>query len=66
MVSFLVFVIPAPIALVMEMYVFLPIKFIYDSTVVVKVKLMEMWDPGLFYTKSFFGFLDSKHRNTGE
>ena len=50
----------------MEMYVFLPIKFIYDSTVVVKVKLMEMWDPGLFYTKSFFGFLDSKHRNTGE
>jgi hypothetical protein len=29
----------------------LPIKFIYDPRVVVKVKLVEIWVPSLFYTK---------------
>jgi len=51
MAFFLMFVIPTMIALVMEMYVLLPIKFIYDPGVVVKVKLVDMWVLGLFYTK---------------
>ena len=51
MAFFLVFVIPTFIALVMEMYVLLPIKFTYDPQAVVKVKLVEMWVLGLFYTK---------------
>ncbi|KAF9644723.1 hypothetical protein BDM02DRAFT_3190349 [Thelephora ganbajun] len=51
MAFFLVFVIPTLIGLVMEMYVLLPIKLIYDPNLVVKVKLAEMWVLGLFYTK---------------
>jgi len=51
MAFFLVIVIPTLIALVMEMYVLLPIRFIYDPKTVVKVNLVEMWVLGLFYTK---------------
>ena len=68
MAFFLVFVIPTLIALVMEMYVFLPIKFIYDPRVAVKVKLVEMWVLGLFYTKIILrlpGFEAPRRMNEG-
>ena len=51
MAFFLVFVIPTLIALVMEMYVFLPLKFAYNPRVAVKVGLVDIWVLGLFYTK---------------
>ena len=51
MAFFLVFVIPTLIALVTEMYVLLPIKFAYNPGVVVRVRLVDMWVLGLFYTK---------------
>ena len=51
MAFFLVFVIPTLIALVMEVYVLLPVKLIYDPRMAVRVKLVEMWVLGLFYTK---------------
>jgi len=65
---FLVFVIPTLIALVMEMYVLMPIKFIYDPRVVVKVKLVDMWVLGLFYTKIILrlpGFEAPRRMNEG-
>lgn len=68
MAFFLVFVIPTLIALVMEMYVLLPIKFIYDPRVVVKVKLVDMWVLGLFYTKIILrlpGFEAPQRMNEG-
>ena len=68
MAFFLVFVIPTLIALVMEMYVLLPIKFIYDPGVMVKVKLVEMWVLGLFYTKIILrlpGFEAPQRMNEG-
>ena len=68
MAFFLVFVIPTMIALVMEMYVLLPIKFIYDPGVVVKVKLVDMWVLGLFYTKIILrlpGFEAPQRMNEG-
>ena len=68
MAFFLVFVIPTLIALVMEMYVFLPIKFIYDPRAAVKVKLVEMWVLGLFYTKIILrlpGFEAPRRMNEG-
>jgi len=51
MAFFLVFVIPTMVALVMEMYMLLPIKFTYDPGVVVKVKLVDMRVLGSSYTK---------------
>lgn len=68
MAFFLVFVIPTLIALVMEMYVLLPIKFIYDPRAAVKVKLVEMWVLGLFYTKILLrlpGFEAPRRMNEG-
>jgi len=68
MAFFLVFVIPTFIALVMEMYVLLPIKFTYDPQAVVKVKLVEMWVLGLFYTKIILrlpGFEAPQRMNEG-
>ena len=68
MAFFLVFVIPTLIALVMEMYVFLPIKFIYDPRVAVRVKLVDMWVLGLFYTKIILrlpGFEAPQRMNEG-
>ena len=68
MAFFLVFVIPTLIALVMEMYVLMPIKFIYDPRVVVKVKLVDMWVLGLFYTKIILrlpGFEAPRRMNEG-
>lgn len=68
MAFFLVFVIPTLIALVMEMYVLLPIKFTYDPRAMVKVKLVEMWVLGLFYTKIILrlpGFEAPQRMNEG-
>lgn len=68
MAIFLVFVIPTLIALVMEVYVLLPIKLIYDPRMVVRVKLVEMWVLGLFYTKIILrlpGFEAPRHMNDG-
>ena len=68
MAFFLVFVIPTLIALVMETYVLLPIKFIYDPRVVVRVKLVDMWVLGLFYTKIILrlpGFEAPRRMNEG-
>ena len=68
MAFFLVFVIPTLIALVMEMYVLMPIKFIYDPRVVVRVKLVDMWVLGLFYTKIILrlpGFEAPRRMNEG-
>ena len=68
MAFFLVFVIPTLIALVMEMYVLMPIKFIYDPRVAVKVKLVDMWVLGLFYTKIILrlpGFEAPRRMNEG-
>ena len=68
MAFFLVFVIPTLIALVMEVYVLLPIKLIYDPKMVVRVKLVEMWVLGLFYTKIILrlpGFEAPRHMNEG-
>jgi len=68
MAFFLVFVIPALIALVMEVYVLLPVKLIYDPGMAVKVKLVEMWVLGLFYTKIILrlpGFEAPRHMHDG-
>ena len=68
MAFFLVFVIPTLIALVMETYVLLPIKFVYDPRVVVRVKLVDMWVLGLFYTKIILrlpGFEAPRRMNEG-
>jgi E3 ubiquitin-protein ligase MARCH6 len=68
MAFFLVFVIPTLIALVMEVYVLLPVKLIYDPKLIVKVKLVEMWVLGLFYTKIILrlpGFEAPRHMNEG-
>ena len=45
----LVFAILTLITLIMEVYVFLPIKSVYDPRVAVKVKLVETWVLSLFY-----------------
>lgn len=68
MAFFLVFVIPTLIALVMEVYVLLPVKLIYDPRMVVRVKLVEMWVLGLFYTKIILrlpGFEAPRRMNEG-
>ncbi|KAF9644718.1 hypothetical protein BDM02DRAFT_3263386 [Thelephora ganbajun] len=68
MAFFLVFAIPTLIASVMEMYVLLPIKLIYDPNLVVKVKLAEMWVLGLFYAKIILrlpGFEAPQRMNEG-
>ena len=68
MAFFLVFVIPTLIALVMEVYVLLPVKLIYDPRMVVRVKLVETWVLGLFYTKIILrlpGFEAPRHMNDG-
>lgn len=68
MAFFLVFVIPTLIALVMEVYVLLPVKLTYDPRTVVRVKLVEMWVLGLFYTKIILrlpGFEAPRHMNDG-
>jgi E3 ubiquitin-protein ligase MARCH6 len=68
MAIFLVFVIPTLIALVMEVYVLLPVKLIYDPRMVVRVKLVEMWVLGLFYTKIILrlpGFEAPRQMNDG-
>jgi E3 ubiquitin-protein ligase MARCH6 len=68
MAFFLVFVIPTLIALVMEVYVLLPVKLIYDPRMVVRVKLVEMWVLGLFYTKIILrlpGFEAPRQMNDG-
>ena len=68
MAFFLVFVIPTLIALVMEVYVLLPVKLVYDPEMVVRVKLVEMWVLGLFYTKIILrlpGFEAPRQMNEG-
>ena len=68
MAFFLVFVIPTLIALVMEVYVLLPVKLVCDPKMVVRVKLVEMWVLGLFYTKIILrlpGFEAPRHMNDG-
>jgi E3 ubiquitin-protein ligase MARCH6 len=47
----LLLLVPTLIALVMEMYVPLPIKLMCDPRVAIRVKLVEMWVLGLLYTK---------------
>ena len=68
MAFFLVFVIPTLIALVIEVYVLLPVKLIYDPKMLVRVKLVEMWVLGLFYTKIILrlpGFEAPRRMNEG-
>jgi len=68
MAFFLVIVIPTLIALVMELYVFLPIKIIYDPRMALKVGLVDMWILGLFYTKIILrlpGFEAPQRMNEG-
>ena len=68
MAFFLVFVIPTLIALVMEVYVLMPVKLIHDPRVVVRVKFVEMWVLGLFYTKIILrlpGFEAPRRMNEG-
>jgi len=68
MAFFLVFVIPTLIALVMEMYVLLPVKLAYDPRGLVRVRLVDMWVLGLFYTKIILrlpGFEAPQRMNEG-
>ena len=68
MAFFLVFVIPNLTALVMEMCMFLPVKFICDPRAAVEVKLVEMRVLGLFYSKIILqlpGFEAPRRMNEG-
>ena len=68
MAFFLVFLIPTLIALVMEVYVLLPVRLVYDPRMMVRVKLVEMWVLGLFYTKIILrlpGFEAPRNMNEG-
>jgi E3 ubiquitin-protein ligase MARCH6 len=51
MAFFLVVVIPTLIALVVEVYLILPMRSINDPSLAIRIRLVDMWVLGLFYTK---------------
>lgn len=51
MAFFLVVVIPCLIAMVVEFYIILPVRSMSHPAIPIRIRLVDMWVLGLFYTK---------------